>query len=644
MEPTSILAEAVLEASQEAAKKSIEGALASLAQRAGSISKSVTDRMIVGLGIGFQNFLQTTHQKCSQFKTILNTNKPIDLISNYVSINLRCGNESISDHDLIESLDEKKLMVITGLAGSGKSMFMKYLTLCRFQSRTGAMPLFVELRHLNKLSARHILPFIRSSCTTKNSNITDDQFKVALKSGLFTLILDGFDEINFEIREEIESQILDISKNYPETTIIISSRPDERFGAWGAFFVYKVEPLRLEQTIRLIQSFDYDSDVKKRFLAKVKNSLYETHTSFLSSPLLTTIMLLTYEEFAEIPEKMHIFYSQAFDTLFQRHDAQKEQYQRQTRTRLSRLDFKLCFSAFCFFTYYESLHSFDERNLLSLSNRAIDYVKKTNQEVYSSVTPGAFISDLIESVCMLQPDGILTSFVHRSFQEYFCAEFIASLPGENIKAILDRLSVRFADNVIPMAYDINRSAIEQHWVLPTIRELTGIFVLNEPNALSCAERLSHAISRVRVYQFPDESIEVSASFSPNQQSVMYNMFNLRSLYKEYHRDLMPWIIIKKDAILARSVEILHDKNRKKKNYSVLEKLIQKINSKSGFTSQPAFTIDGRDQWWIGLLDTENVFEKMRRRLQFIQSDIENRADGRQKILDLLLEPPRQKNA
>ena len=91
--------------------------------------------------------------------------------------------------------------------------------------------------------------------------------------------------------------------------------------------VFQVKKLSKSQTVTLISGLDYDEGVKKRFLRLVNGKLYDSHESFLSSPLLVTIMLLTYEEFAEIPDKMHVFYSQAFDTLFQKHDAGKEQYQ-----------------------------------------------------------------------------------------------------------------------------------------------------------------------------------------------------------------------------------------------------------------------------------------------------------------------------
>ena len=62
---------------------------------------------------------------------------------------------------------------------------------------------------------------------------------------------------------------------------------------------------------------------QQKFIDNVKKHLYDKHKSFLSNPLLTTMMLLTFDQFAEIPEKMFLFYEQAFDTLFLKHDATK---------------------------------------------------------------------------------------------------------------------------------------------------------------------------------------------------------------------------------------------------------------------------------------------------------------------------------
>jgi len=95
-----------------------------------------------------------------------------------------------------------------------------------------------------------------------------------------------------------------------------------------------VQPLDINQVTALIGKLKYDDKIKRKFVQRIKADLYSKHQSFLSSPLLATMMLLTFDQFADIPEKIHLFYEQAFDTLFAKHDATKEAYKRQSQTKL----------------------------------------------------------------------------------------------------------------------------------------------------------------------------------------------------------------------------------------------------------------------------------------------------------------------
>lgn len=47
-------------------------------------------------------------------------------------------------------------------------------------------------------------------------------------------------------------------------------------------------------------------------------------------------MLLTFEQYAEVPSKMHIFYREAFAALSVKHDASKGAYKRVLKTGLNK--------------------------------------------------------------------------------------------------------------------------------------------------------------------------------------------------------------------------------------------------------------------------------------------------------------------
>ena len=57
---------------------------------------------------------------------------------------------------------------------------------------------------------------------------TLDQFDKGLANGLFTVILDGFDEIDYADRKDVKKQIISLRDKYPNITIVVSSRDDER--------------------------------------------------------------------------------------------------------------------------------------------------------------------------------------------------------------------------------------------------------------------------------------------------------------------------------------------------------------------------------------------------------------------------------
>ena len=441
------------------------------------MKRVVTDAFVSQFKIGLKEFLDTSYNRCRYYKTIL-SRSPVNILNTYTNVKFKLGDISarrhIADDDLIANIPDKKYIVVTGSAGGGKSMFMRYLTMKVFYEMPQYVPIFLELRKLNDRVGANLLDCIRIQCSPSDHFIKAPQFNKFIKDGNFIFILDGFDELNFEIRDTVQSQLLMFQKDFPKAIVVVSSRHDERFSGWAPFHEYSVEDLDKNQCLNLISKLqiDNDSGVRDRFYTAVNSNLYSTHTTFLSSPLLITIMLFTYEGEGDVPSKMHEFYGSAYDVLFQRHDATKEQFVRKKYTKLSKEDFAICFSAFCALSYRAEKFEFDEDSINYYADRAIKYANSS--EVASKfLTVQNFRKDMVESVCLLQLDGKYWAFVHRSFQEYFSAKFLARLDDADARKLLDEFDIRRRDNIVSLFFELDKDKLQRIWLLPYLDLILG---------------------------------------------------------------------------------------------------------------------------------------------------------------------------
>ena len=136
-------------------------------------------------------------------------------------------------------------------------------------------------------------------------------------------------------------------------------------------------------------------------------------------------MLLTFDQGAEIPTRMHTFFERTFDVLFYKHDATKEtSFRRKFKTALVIDDFRPIFATFSAFTYLDHGSSFTHSQAMNCASAALEYNA-------SSERADAFVSDLCTSVSILIREGENYNYIHRSMQEFFVAQFLAFRELEN---------------------------------------------------------------------------------------------------------------------------------------------------------------------------------------------------------------------
>ncbi|MGR3366013.1 MAG: NACHT domain-containing protein [Sagittula sp.] len=393
----------------------------------------------------FSSYCGLVHNRSSLVRTLYSKNKAVPLEEVYVKTRFLQGPREFSDNDIINRFASGRRIIIKGNGGSGKTVFLKYLWISRFLNIDGKIPILIELRRLNDLQSIDLISFCRNELQSDMS-FGKGVFEKLCEAGRFEFIFDGFDEVNKSSRKAIERQIILISEKYRDCCILVSGREDDRFSSWSDFEIFSVSPMNYTDVRELIEKVPFDKKVKKKFLETLKEEFYNQHRSFLSSPLLAIMMLMTFNENAVIPSKLTEFYKSAFQTLLTWHDATKDSFERDRA--LSVDNFRRVFATFCLITYYEQNYEFDEHSFR-------DYLKKALAYHSLSVEIDDVLNDICESANLMQKDGLKYIFVHRSFQEYFAAECAMQVISGKAEDFLETFSRRDRDSVFAMCYEIH---------------------------------------------------------------------------------------------------------------------------------------------------------------------------------------------
>ena len=433
----------------------------------------------------FQKYLDAASSYYSTKKTLLYAEKPHPFYELYVCNNVRYRKfratgardfkpEKNISNATIEKLEaESKYIIIEGTGGIGKSMLLTHLFLSSAEKSadTGSTPFFLSLKNY-KDTTSGIVDFIWKSAREFDAVISQNDIITALQEKNLVLLMDGLDEIQSTIRENFDTDLEAFIKSYPGNTIVITSRPVFSFITYSKFSVFDIQELTKEQALELVQKLEFwDTAAKENFMKDLDRHLYTSHYQFASNPLLLTIMLMTYTTFGEVPAKMHVFYSKAYETMARLHDASKGTFKRKLHSKLTPEEFAKYFAEFCARTYTEEVLEFTERTFSAYMAKVL----KDSYAEFTGVQPRDFLLDLTDNLCIMYREGEKYYFIHRSFQEYFAAVHFASSYDNKLKKVGDffeRMQHRsYTDRTFAMLYDMIPAKVARFIFLPFLESL-----------------------------------------------------------------------------------------------------------------------------------------------------------------------------
>lgn len=402
-------------------------------------------------------------------KTIWCSDKDISLKDFYYPSKLVINRSST----VIKSINDigKQNIVVEGIVGQGKSIFLRYLCLQELSGAgSGRIPLFLELRSFSP--GKNLKYYLFQALEKLDLKMSDDIFDYLAESGKIVLLLDGFDELNSDLVPDVISEMEFFSEKYEGMQIIVTSRPENAIQKSRHFITTKIATLDVTDYSGFLKSLKISPTRRAEILTAIKESPSNV-SALINTPLMLTLLVMVYESEKEIPSELPEFFEKLFHVVFTKHDRLKSGFNREHYSGLSEKKLQILFETFCFMVIQEdfgrNLTSDQFSNAFSL---AAEYISECFCECES------FKKDITKVSCLMLEEGFdTTSFLHKSILEYYAASFIKRASDEVASLYYDstrKNSARWNQvNLFLQKIDSYRHA--KYYLIPCIEEVLKIF-------------------------------------------------------------------------------------------------------------------------------------------------------------------------
>lgn len=442
-----------------AAKKLVDKTVEDLYEAAKGRAKAVISKWKLA---GQRDRIAERLQNVEMVRTIKSTT-PVSLSTFYYPSRISEGRDGARVVNCLTDISAQGNILIIGTVGQGKSIFLRYLCLQEiFIGRR--IPVFIELRALDEKTSLVQLITHRLALLGME-DLGEEALQFIFESGAFVFFLDGFDEVKRELVLSTQRSLAVLMLT-PQTRWIISSRPGALSGHLGSLSdlsIYGLAPLMPADFEPFLSKLGVPLAIRAKLIESITSSPTQIR-QLLQTPLMLTLLNMTFGTSTYIPPTLHEFYEEMFGVLVSRHDETKELYIREKATKLSNSDLQDVFEHFCFLS--------KEHGVSLTTGQFAACATKASRLTNKEFTTEGLKTDLIEIVCLMMRDGLKFSFIHRSIQEFFAASFVKNLGQEEkvIKIYSNLKGSRLAQwsQELNFLKEIDKYRYIEHFVLPNI--------------------------------------------------------------------------------------------------------------------------------------------------------------------------------
>lgn len=325
----------------------------------------------------------------------------------------------------MEVVNNLQKFIILGKPGSGKTTFLKYITI---QAKDGKMdktriPIFIGLKDFSDSDKSSLLDFIISQFDGCDFHDAGSFIEKILKKGKALLLLDGLDEVSKDKTDKIIKDIRDFSNKYSDNQFIISCRIAAYNYYFEKFTDVELSDFNDEQIKNFIDNW-FGIDTKKALSCWKKLEENESIKELAAIPLLLSMLCLSFDETMNFSHNKAELYKDTLDVLLKKWDVSKR-IERDEVYKNFPLRYKEIMLSRIAATTFEKGQYFVTRR--TLENLVMDFVQNLQGVKKEELTMDSeVILKSIEAqhgILVERAKGIY-SFSHLTFQEYFTAKYI----------------------------------------------------------------------------------------------------------------------------------------------------------------------------------------------------------------------------
>lgn len=332
-----------------------------------------------------------------------------------------------------------KNLFILGKPGAGKTTFLKYIAV---QAAAPAkpvidkVPIFVSLKRWAD-SEMDLLPFIEEQFGNCDFPEARPFMEELLKAGGAIVLFDGLDEVNQEggQRDKQTRAMNNFIEKYDRTQYLITCRlaaSDYSFKPFTYVEIADFTPKQIETFVAnwfRNQEGEKDEETSNRFLTEFKKDDNKGLRDLARTPLLLTLLCLSFNETLTFPQRRVEIYEEALDALLKKWDSSRRIKRDEVYRKLSLGHKENMLARIAAETFEKNEYFIPQSKLERLIT---NFVKNVPPHDIGETVEGEAVLKAMEAQhgIFVERAHKVYSFSHLTFQEYFTAKYIVATTNE----------------------------------------------------------------------------------------------------------------------------------------------------------------------------------------------------------------------